>query len=95
MKLFNRVNDLNDYRALLLSKKWSDKRKEILKRDNYQCVVCGCKDGLEIHHRQYHYIKRLRRMAYPWDYENKYLVTLCKKCHQTGTQRYNVPTKEV
>lgn len=87
-----------EYKALLLRQEWRDKRMKILARDNYRCVICGeaRRELLEVHHRQYHFLKRFGMKALPWDYRNKYLVTLCQKCHQEGERRFGkVPTKEV
>jgi 5-methylcytosine-specific restriction endonuclease McrA len=65
-----------EYSKLLKDKKWSDKRLEILKRDDFRCTKCSCKDcQLHIHHTIYIQNKK------PWEYNNKYLITLCKNCH--------------
>jgi 5-methylcytosine-specific restriction endonuclease McrA len=80
------------YKGLLLSKEWKEKRKEILKKDNYKCKCCGSSNELQIHHRQYHYSLKLRRHRKPWEYPSLLLITLCRKCHQKGHQKYKVPT---
>ena len=30
---------------------------------------------------------------FPWDYDDKYLITLCKDCHNRGHAKYVVPKK--
>lgn len=78
------------YGALLWDERWRDKRKRILARDNYECVICGNKEDLTVHHKQYHVSEDGLKYV-PWDYDDKYLITLCKKCHQSGHAKYNVP----
>ena len=80
------------YKGLLLHKKWKEKRKFILEKDHYKCKCCGSSNELQVHHRQYHYSLKLRKHRKPWEYPNRLLVTLCKKCHQKGHQKYKVPT---
>lgn len=56
--------------------RWKKKRLEILKRDKHKCLVCGC-DAQDVHH-----IKYIgNSYNEPWDIDNDYLVSLCKKCH--------------
>ena len=50
-----------------------------MRGDNYQCVKCGSKENLEIHHKIPYSNFLLPRNANKL--EN--LVTLCKKCHQS------------
>lgn len=64
----------NSYR----DRKWYDKRRQIIKRDNNTC--CRCKrclpdDQLQVPH--LHYIEGRK----PWEYEDFELITLCKHCH--------------
>lgn len=63
----------NSYR----DRKWYDKRRQIIERDNHTC--CRCKrclpdDQLQVHH---HYFEGRK----PWEYEDFELITLCKHCH--------------
>ena len=88
-------NTHGSYGSLLFRNEWKDKRKEILNRDKNQCRVCKKEDELQVHHRQYHYSLVLRKYRKPWEYSNKLLITLCKKCHQKGHQLFKVPTKYI
>ena len=83
------------YIEKLFDPRWSRKRSEILNRDNYHCVICGNKDDLVVHHKQYHFISRFGRYRDPWDYNDKYLITLCKSCHERGHCRFKVPVKNI
>lgn len=69
------VNFSREYKEQLKHPFWFKKRKEILKRDDYKCRLCGSKQNLQVHHIKYINDK----MA--WEYKNKYLITLCDVCH--------------
>ncbi len=84
-----------NYGELLRTLQWQEKRKQILKRDNYQCRNCGSAHGLEVHHRQYHKIKRINDFRKPWAYHDSNLVTLCSRCHQVGHKKFTVPVFNV
>ena len=48
-------------------------RKEVLERDNHQCIVCGANHGLQIAH----YVSRARSgLGIPQN-----LATMCVSCH--------------
>jgi len=64
-----------NYKQQLRSKNWKDKRLFILERDNFCCVKCNSKDNLQVHHTLY--IKGRKA----WEYNNKYLITVCSSCH--------------
>lgn len=81
-----------EYDLLLKSPQWFEKRKIILARDNNKCRCCGFTKGLQVHHRQYHVSKRTGEKQLPWKYENKYLITLCEKCHSAGHEKYKIPS---
>lgn len=84
------------YGAKLFDPRWLSKRQEILKRDGHKCYICGNSKGpLQIHHRQYHYNKRLNRHVDPWEYNHIYLITLCESCHNRGHQKFKVPIKYI
>lgn len=83
------------YKEKLFDPRWTCKRNMILQRDGYRCVICGNTDHLVVHHKQYHFISRLGKYRDPWDYKDKYLITVCKSCHERGHYRYKVPVKNV
>tara|TARA_R110000868_G_C10415439_1_gene722774 strand:+ start:140 stop:559 length:420 start_codon:yes stop_codon:yes gene_type:complete len=64
-----------EYSILLQDKRWVAKRQSILERDNRICTKCGSSKLLHVHH--IHYIDGNK----PWEVPNKYLTTLCNKCH--------------
>jgi len=64
------------YQELLNDKRWILKRKEIIQRDNFQCTKCGLNDQLEVHHIRY------LSNTKPWEYDNSFLRTLCRGCHE-------------
>lgn len=63
------------YKNKYSSKKWKDRRDEVLERDGHQCCRCERTDNLHVHHR--YYISG--REA--WQYPEHALVTLCPSCH--------------
>lgn len=79
------------YEQLLQTEQWKDRRKEILERDNHQCLCCGAKDNLQVHHRQYHRDAISGEKIAPWLYAGKYFITLCESCHQLGHKNFNIP----
>jgi 5-methylcytosine-specific restriction endonuclease McrA len=84
------------YGEKLFDQRWLEKRKRILTRDNNKCVICSKsknESSLHVHHKQYHFIKRLEIHVEPWAYNDKLLVTLCESCHNRGHYRYQVPVK--
>lgn len=47
-----------------------------MQRDNFTCQHCGCQNKeMHVHHIKY------KKNLKPWEYNNKYLITLCKQCH--------------
>ncbi len=75
-----------DYIKALKAPEWKEKRQIILKRDNYKCVVCNCKDNLHVHHKYYLEGKM------PWEVPDDCLVTLCKTCHEKEHEGKNIQT---
>jgi len=68
---------MSNYSELLKDQRWQDKRKEIIKRDNYECQYCGLGlKKLNVHHLIY--LKGLK----PWEYDNELLITLCDEHHK-------------
>jgi len=55
-----------DYGELLRSPQWIKRRDQILKRDGYKCLNCGSAIRLEVHHRQYHIIRKADDFRKPW-----------------------------
>ena len=80
-----------NYNNLLKHPKWFEKRKQILFRDGKVCVICKSGKNLQVHHRQYHFNEITGRKMLPWDYDPKYLLTLCSSCHQKGHSKFKVP----
>lgn len=80
------------YIEMLLTERWRQKREEILKRDNHTCCNCGTVRNLQVHHRQYHIDSKTGLKREPWDYANRYLITLCEECHEAGHQQYTIPS---
>lgn len=56
----------------LKSPEWQARRRETLTRDGFQCLSCGARSNLHIHHLSY----ARYRHEHPDD-----LVTLCAGCH--------------
>jgi hypothetical protein len=50
-------------------------RKEILDRDNNECIICNSKENLELHHE-----KPLKENAF-FQLDKDYIHTVCKNCH--------------
>lgn len=62
---------------------WQKQRTETLERDDYQCVVCGAKEKLDVHHvtpRRFVYYHPFFRWEDVNNLEN--LVTMCKTHHK-------------
>ncbi len=49
-------------------------RKQVLRRDGWQCQICGSRQNLEVHHKQL----RSRQGSD----EDSNLITLCDSCHE-------------
>jgi len=65
------------YQSKLQNPKWQKKRLEILQRDDFKCLHCGCDNKeLHVHHRWYQFGKDI------WDYPNSCFETLCFECHE-------------
>jgi 5-methylcytosine-specific restriction endonuclease McrA len=80
-----------EYQTLLATDQWQQKRQQILKRDDYKCCCCNSTQNLQIHHRQYHFVKASNSKQNPWEYKSRYLITLCEKCHQRGHELFKIP----
>lgn len=88
---YNQTEKQVEYAKCLSMPQWRIKRMQILKRDNGQCRCCGKRNDLQVHHRQYHTVGKTGQRKKPWEYHDKYLITLCANCHQNGHQQYRVP----
>jgi hypothetical protein len=65
------------YADKLKDPKWQKRRLEIFERDNWMCRLCkDDKQSLVVHHLCY--FPKIE----PWEYEDKYLLTLCEPCHE-------------
>lgn len=64
------------YTEQLKDPRWLEVRVKILRRDGFTCVCCN-ESGkrMNVHHGVYF----KDRMA--WEYESKYLHTVCEDCH--------------
>ena len=69
------------YEDLLKTEEWKDKRDTILKRDDYKCRFCGKACNLQVHHKYYSRYPN-GQLAYPWNYPDEALITLCNVCHK-------------
>ncbi len=68
-------NFARNYRIYLNSKRWKELRQEILKRDEYKCLICG-NQAEAIHH-----------ISYAGYIHNKHSEriecgSVCNKCHE-------------
>jgi len=79
------------YLEMLLTERWIQKREEILERDSRKCRNCGSGQNLEVHHRQYHKGNNTGLKREPWDYKNRYLIAICRECHEAGHKQYKIP----
>ena len=84
-----------EYGDLLNDIRWKAKSVQIKERDGKKCLNCGDTKYLQVHHRQYHYVKSLGDYKKPWDYSHDILITLCKACHDQGHKQFNVPTIKI
>jgi 5-methylcytosine-specific restriction endonuclease McrA len=64
------------YEEQLKDSRWIAKRNEIKKRDNNECKMCASKKQLQVHHSKYKF------GSLAWEYDNRYLITVCESCHK-------------
>lgn len=79
------------YSDKLKDPRWKLKRQLVLYRDGFKCRLCDSKNNLEVHHKQYVFLKTLEAFIEPWQYHHKALITVCSACHKQGHQLYKVP----
>ena len=63
------------------------RKSDILKRDNFVCSQCLCDNfekPLEVHHITYIQGRKA------WEYQDYFLVTLCRDCHQKEHDNQNI-----
>lgn len=73
------MKDEKTYSEKLKDPRWQKKRLEIMQRDEWKCQGClNDERMLNVHHLKY--ISGLE----PWEYEDKYYMTLCDNCHQAA-----------
>lgn len=64
------------YREYTSSPEWKDKRRRVLKRDNYQCKACEQRKATEVHHLTYKHAGNEPLFD---------LVSVCAVCHKKLT----------
>ena len=57
---------------------WSERQARCLRRDLYQCRLCGSKERLHVHH--------VKPISFGGTHTMQNLITLCSRCHMR--QRY-------
>jgi hypothetical protein len=74
------------YSEKLKDPRWQKMRLRVMERDNFTCRDCFSKEEtLHVHHAFY------EKGAQPWEYEDRYLITLCAGCHEkVEAQRLSV-----
>ena len=72
-----------DYKKEINTIEWQKKSCQIKMRDNFTCQECGCQDEImHVHHTQY-----ISGLHY-WEYPDRFLTTLCKKCHERKHMKF-------
>jgi hypothetical protein len=69
------------YPEKLRDVRWQKRRLEIMNRDQWKCQYCKKSAFLNVHH--LFYLPGIE----PWEYDDKSLITLCEKCHQSEQRR--------
>lgn len=77
------------YKDLLECEEWKAFRKNVLKLHGNKCDVCGEKNNLHVHHKQYRRIGKV--LTLPWAYYFEDMAVLCEKHHNEahGVKYYN------
>lgn len=79
----------NIYYKSLQNKKWIEKRKLVLERDNNKCTICGNTQNLCVHHTFYW----SNKYCPAYDYPISSLITLCSSCHKEYHLNCETPKK--
>ena len=67
---------MTKYSDKLKDPRWQKKRLKILSRDRFKCQCClSGERTLHVHHINY------LSNSEPWEIPNRYLISLCDKCH--------------
>lgn len=66
----------DDYNEQLKDERWKKLRYDVFSRYGKECVLCGKKTKLQVHHLKY--IKGRKA----WEYDVSDLIPLCKDCHE-------------
>jgi 5-methylcytosine-specific restriction endonuclease McrA len=74
MALKKQYKNKTKYSEYLKNPKWQKKRLKIFERDKWKCRLCD-NDEITLH------IHHLKYQGLPWEVDNKFLITICEKCH--------------
>ena len=75
-----------EYNEYLKSPTWRRRRMKVIRRDNYECVVCGQQgkkvlrnmiNYIDVHHETYKYFQSKNPQN-----EIDHCITICRKCHE-------------
>lgn len=78
------------YAEILKNPQWQKMRLQIMKRDNFTCRFCGNNQReLQVHHTLYY------KGFKPWEYPERYYITLCSTCHNKETSHRWTADKEL
>lgn len=91
METGHKEKQVKTYSEQLRSIHWLKRREQILNRDHNRCRNCQSDRALQIHHKQYHTFKKSGNFKRPWEYDQRYLITLCSRCHEIGHNKFKVP----
>lgn len=81
---FDKAYFKHNYAQKLKDPRWQKKRLEVFDRDHWKCRQCGDSEStLHVHHTKYLPGKQ------PWEYDNRYLLTLCESCHEDEPEAFN------
>ena len=73
-----------NYKEQLQTPEWKAKRLSIMKRDSFTCCRCASKKELQVHHKRY-------GDGMAWETPDKYLITLCRTCHEKAHDKGKIP----
>lgn len=72
-----------DYKKQVTDPRWVQRSREIMRKDNFTCQLCGRKSTrLNVHH-----IRYISGKDY-WDYPDNLLMTVCEVCHSKIHGKY-------